>query len=313
MITETELLLERRRLRRRLGFWRIAALLLVLAVILVAAAASGGSGSRQAWKDQIARVRISGIINGDQPTLDLLDEIIKADHVKAVLVAIDSPGGSTAGSEALYEKLREVAAKKPLVATMENVAASGGYITAISADYIVARGNTITGSIGVIFSMPEFSGLLAKVGVQMEEVKSGPLKAEPSPYAPMSDAARAVTAEMVADSFDWFTGLVAERRKIPLAQVKILADGRVYTGRQAVKNKLIDALGGEEVATAWLEDERKIAKDLPVVDWEAEAPAKSSIFGTASGATLLNQLGLGSLSDTIRRAGLDGLVSVWHP
>ena len=143
---------------------------------------------------------------------------------------------------------------------MDTVAASGGYITAIAADYIVARGNTITGSIGVIFSFPEISKLLDTLGIRMEEIKSGELKAEPTPYKPMSDRVRQVSNEMVQESFAWFTGLVVERRKLSAERVKVLADGRVYTGRQAVAEKLIDALGGEEVALEWLQTQKNLAE-----------------------------------------------------
>ena len=107
-----------------------------------------------------------------------------------------------------------------MVAVMDTVAASGGYITAIAADRIVARGNTITGSIGVIFSFPEVSKLLDTLGIKMEEIKSGDLKAEPSPYKPVTEKAREVSMAMVQDGFDWFTGLVAERRSLPIEQVR---------------------------------------------------------------------------------------------
>ena len=140
-----------------------------------------------------------------------------------MILRIDSPGGTTAGSEAIYEEIRASSAKdKPVVAVMDTVAASGGYITAIAADHIVARGNTITGSIGVIFSFPEVSQLLDTLGIKMEEIKSGDLKAEPSPYKPVPEKAREVSKAMVQDGFEWFTGLVAERRKLPIEQVRML-------------------------------------------------------------------------------------------
>ena len=185
-----------------------------------------------------------------------------------MILRIDSPGGTTAGSEAVYEAVRKISAKKPVVAVMDTVAASGGYITALAADHIVARGNTITGSIGVIFSFPEVSKLLDTVGIKMEELKSGELKAEPSPYKPVTEKVRAVSMEMVKDGYDWFTGLVAERRQLPMPRVVELSDGRVYTGRQALAVKLIDEIGGEEQAVAWLETEKKLAANLPIEDWK---------------------------------------------
>jgi len=310
MTTEAELIVDRRRLKRGLTFWRIAAILLAAAAIL---ALLWPTGTISRLENHIARIKIAGLITGDEPTLKLLDDIAGSSKAQALIVKIDSPGGTTAGSEAIYEKLRKIAEKKPVVAVMDTVAASGGYITAIAADHIVARGNTITGSIGVIFTFPEISRLLDSVGIKMEEIKSGEFKAEPSPYKPVSDRSRAVSNEMVQDSFNWFTGLVAERRKLPIDRVNILADGRVYTGRQALANKLIDALGGEEQAIAWLEAQKNIAKDLPVTDWAVATNLDPSGLGFSMTSGLLRALGLQSLALRADAAKLDGLLVLWHP
>ena len=237
MTADADTLVARRRLRRKLSFWRVAAVLLAAIVIVALGVTGARDGGGFAFGDQVARVRIQGFISGDQSTLDLFDAIEKAGRVKGVILHVDSPGGTTVGAEALYEAVRKVAEKKPVVAVMDTVAASGGYATAAAADHIVARGNTITGSIGVIFQWPDVSKLMETVGVKMEEIKSGELKAEPTPFKPPSDKVRAVSMEMVRDSFDWFTGLVAERRRLPLDQVRLLSDGRVYTGRQALEGQ----------------------------------------------------------------------------
>ena len=308
MISEAELIVDRRRLKRKLTLWRVLAVLLAVAAV----AAIGWSQGGGSFENQIARVRIDGLITGDQKTIDLLKKVREQDRVKAVILRIDSPGGTTAGSEAIYEEVRAIAATKPVVAVMDTVAASGGYITALAADHIVARGNTITGSIGVIFSMPEFSKLLDTVGVKMEELKSGDLKAEPSPYKPMSEKARAASMELVNDGFAWFKGLVAERRKLPMAEVDVLSDGRVYTGRQALKVKLIDQIGDEAEAIGWLMREKNLPK-LPVRDWKPEAPAGVTGFGFAAADVALKALGLEGLQAAAQRAQLDGLLVLWHP
>lgn len=313
MASEAELIIDRRRLKRRLTFWRVVSVLLFIGGLVALASAFGGFDlEKQA--DHIARVRITGLITGDQKTLDLLDDIAKADNVKGLILRIDSPGGTTAGSEAIYESIRKIAKDKPVAAVMDTVAASGGYITAIAADHIVARGNTITGSIGVIFQWAEVSKLLETVGVQMQEIKSGDLKAEPSPFKPLSERAREVSMLMVQDSFAWFTGLVAERRKLPLDKVKILSDGRVYTGRQAVAEKLIDELGGEEKAVDWMKKEKKLADDITVKDWEVASEEKG-LFGLGLRITsdALRALGLPDLVEKAKLQKLDGLLSVWHP
>ena len=310
MISEAELIVDRRRMKRRLIFWRVAAVVLAIAAL---AALVWTPSNLKTFENHIARIHVNGLITGDQPTMDMLDDIEKSDKVKGLIVRIDSPGGTTAGSEAIYESLRKIAKDRPVVAVMDTVAASGGYITAIAADHIVARGNTITGSIGVIFSFPEVSKLLDTIGVKMEEIKSGDLKAEPSPYKPVSDKARAVSQEMVQDGFEWFIKLVSERRGIPLDQVRVLADGRVYTGRQAITNKLIDELGGEEKAVEWLETEKKVDKDLKVVDWAPRNPADPTGLGFNAADRVLQLLGLDPLRSAAARAKLDGLLVLWHP
>jgi len=320
MTLDADSITAKRRLRRSLAFWRVLAVLAlaaaVAAVLLAETTAVGGLAQRA---DHIARVKVSGLITGDEETLELLQKIEKADRVKAVLVRIDSPGGTTAGSEALYLALRQLSAKKPVVAVMDTVAASGGYITAIAADHIVARGNTITGSVGVLFQWVQVQELLESLGVEMESIKSGDLKAEPNFFEPMSEKARQVTEAMVTDSFRWFVGLVEERRQLSAAEVSLISDGRVFTGRQAVAARLVDQIGGEAEAKAWLAANREIAADLEIVDWELSSGLGDSGFGFAVARALLSALGFGEGSWLLEkmsaqeRLRVDGLVSVWHP
>jgi protease-4 len=310
MTSDAELIVDRRRLKRRVTFWRVAAVVLA-AVGLVALFWTPGGFDK--YETHIARVHIDGLITGDQATLDLFEELSRSSAAKAVILRIDSPGGTTSGSEALYEAIRKVARDKPVVAVMDTVAASGGYIIAIAADHIVARGNTVTGSIGVIFSFPQISKLLATLGIEMEEIKSGELKAEPSPYRPVSEKARQVANELVQDSFAWFTSLVAERRKLSPERVKVLADGRVYTGRQAVAVKLVDEIGGEERAVTWLETERKVDAGTQVLDWALPVNTDLTGLGFSVADGVLKAVGLSGLRQRAEIAKLDGLLVLWHP
>ncbi len=320
MSLDTDTIVARRRLRRHLSLWRVIAVVAVTAGLL----ALGFVGSHplidlSRHADHIARIRISGLITGDRETLKLIDKVRDAKRVRAVIVHIDSPGGTTAGSEAIYEHLRRLAAKKPVAAVMDTVAASGGYITAIACDHIVARGNTITGSIGVIFQWAEFGKLLQTLGIQMDEIKSGDLKAEPNFFKPPSDKVRQVTQAMVQDSFAWFKGLVAERRGLDAATVDRLSDGRVYTGRQALTVKLIDEIGGEEKAIAWFASAKKINPKLKVIDWTVSGKSIASSLDLRMARAVLKMLGLSSLASVgekilpSERLRLDGLLSVWHP
>jgi protease-4 len=310
-------LIDRRRLRRKLTFWRVAAL--AIAAIGLASAAAwmlredfGGTGV-----DHIAKIRIEGTITEDEDLLERLAKVRESDAVKGVILAIDSPGGTTAGGEAIFDEVRKLAAEKPVVAQVGTLAASAGYMIASASDHIVARKSSIIGSIGVLVQFPDITGLMDKVGVKLEEVKSSPLKAEPSPFNPTTDEERAMLRSMIMDSYDWFVGLVDERRPLTRTEAAALADGSIFTGRQALQNKLVDELGGEGEAIGWLAT-KGVDGELEVVEWKAKdggwflstealAGVVSRLVGLPDhGAALLKELGG-------ERLFLDGLLSVWQP
>jgi protease-4 len=313
-------LIDRRRLRRKLSLWRILAIAgaAAAALALFARYGDGALGPAAKLSPHIARISVSGIITGDKDTLDLVKSIRDDAKASAVLLAIDSPGGTTTGAERLHDELRRLAAKKPVVAVVGTLAASGGYIAAIAADEIVAHGNSLVGSIGVLFQYPNVGKLLDNVGVQMETVKSSPLKAAPNGFEPTSEEARAAIAALVADSYGWFKGLVKERRKLDDDELAKVADGRVFTGRQGLPLKLVDLIGGEREAIEWLETEKGVAKRLPVVDWKKKSAVER--FGLVdSAAGVAAALGLDALAQTLQRVGvvaerglLDGVVAIWQ-
>ncbi|MEN3951315.1 signal peptide peptidase SppA [Iodidimonas sp. SYSU 1G8] len=299
MAIDVDELLARRKLKRRLAFWRVAALVLVVGLAL---AVFGGKG--KGVLPHIARVNIDGVIMDEKEREELLGEIAKNDSVKAVIVRINSPGGTVVGSEVIYKGLRKIAEEKPVVAVIDAMGASGGYIAALGADRIYARDNALTGSIGVIFQVPEFSKLMDNIGVSVNEVKTSPLKGGPSPFEPMSDEMRKSIEFMLDDAFDWFKALVQERRNYTPEQLAAVADGRVYSGRQAIGNGLIDELGGEDEAIKWLETEKKVTKKLPVVDADKqeEFPFMAKAMAMVFGDTRL-----------VDRLSLDGVLTLWHP
>ncbi len=301
MSLDTDALIDRRRLKRRLTVWRILAVLALLAVALVAV---GKRGEAPWAKSHIARLSVEGIIADDRARDDALKAAMDDPNVKALIVYVDSPGGTVVGGENLYQRLRDVAAKKPVVATMGTLAASGGYMTAIGADYILARNGTITGSIGVIMQTTEFTGLMDKLGIEAEAIKSAPLKAVPSPFEKLTPDGREATREVVMDMYDMFVGMVAERRQLPRDIAQKLGDGRVYTGRQAVENKLVDAIGGEAEARDWLAETRGVPRSTPVRELKVDRPSDNlpGMLGRAAGKALFSE-----------RLTLDGLVSLWHP
>jgi protease-4 len=293
---------------------------LLLVALGVAAAVSYGLGDRfqgGAAADHIAKVKFNGTITEDEELLDRLERIGESPRVKGVILSIDSPGGTTAGGEAIFEAVRKIAAEKPVVAQVGTLAASAGYMIASASDHIVARQSSIVGSIGVLIQFPDVTGLMETVGVKVEGVKSSPLKAEPSPFTPTTEEERAMLRALVMDSYDWFVDLVEERRPLNRTQVLALADGSIFTGRQALERKLVDSLGGEDEAIAWLATQG-VDGDLSVIEWKStESGGLFSPLGIAHAAGALLGLDVAG-PELARRIGadrlfLDGLLSLWQP
>ena len=294
--------LVRTRLKRQLRLWRLAALFAAaaaLAAVLYSTVTPGVGGS-----DHVARVDVQGVIRDDRALRRRLGEIAADDRARALLVFIDSSGGSAAGAEALHTALRRVGAAKPVAAIMGATAASGAYMAALGADRIFARNATITGSIGVVLQAPQFTGLMETLGIDMEVVRSGPLKTVPNPAERLTPAGRAALQALVDEIFDMFVDMVVERRPLSRAEVLALADGRAFTGSSAAANGLVDAIGGEASARDWLAEEHGVDRGLAVIDRGPERETgwlkrvAGRLFGTGAAA---------------ERLLLDGLLVIWHP
>lgn len=320
MTSDIEHILDRRGLRKKLSFWRIATIIifavLLLALLQSAGAFSGLSSSRA----HIARIPISGVITEDRKLLKLIKQAQDDDSVKGVVLVINSPGGTTVGGEAIFHAVRNLAKTKPTATSVGTLAASAGYMIATASDHIVARHSSIVGSIGVIFQYPQAGELLDKLGVQLKEVKSSPLKAEPSPFHTPPPEAIKVIQNLIDDSYAWFVDLVADRRPLSRQQVLNIADGSIYSGNQGLKLKLVDALGGEEKAKEWLVKEKDLSESLELIDWNIPKDRPSFPFLSLVNTWILGN-GLNSsesfesksLQKIIpRRLFLDGLLSVWH-
>ena len=299
MALDADYLIDRRRLKRRLSFWRGVGILALLA----AALAAFGRFSDLGGGDYVARHAVNGIIVDDSRRHRVLAAIARDGDARALIVRIDSPGGTVVGGEALYRSLRAVAREKPVVAVLGGVATSAGYMAAIGADRLVARRGTITGSIGVVMHATEISGLLEKLGIGAETIRSGPLKAVPSGFEKLTEDGRAVLRAVIADTHAMFLDLVAERRGLGRTALARIGDGRVLTGKQALEAGLIDAIGGQEEARAWLETEKGVAKGLPVRDVGRRGRFDKMLDRAAA---------LGERTIFSERLTLDGLVSVWH-
>jgi protease-4 len=322
MSFESDVIVDRRRLRRKLTFWRVlAALAVIVAVVTIGVLATPAGRSVLAGPNSIARVKIEGLIRSDQSRVEALERLANS-SAAAVIVHINSPGGTTAGSEQLYDALTRLKAKKALVVVVDGLAASGGYIAALASDQIIAQQTSLVGSIGVLFQIPNVSELLKTIGVKVEEVKSTPLKAAPNGYEPTSPEARAALDSLVKDSYAWFRDLVKSRRNMDDNNLETVADGRVFTGRQAVGLKLIDQLGDEKTAVAWLVSEKKIGSVMPVKDFRLTPRFGDMTFLRTAAALACDALGLTSVARRLEQAGvvaaadrldLDGLLAVWQP
>ncbi|HME22765.1 MAG TPA: signal peptide peptidase SppA [Acetobacteraceae bacterium] len=276
MSLETDLLLDRRRLKRRLVVWRSFAVLAALVAVLVALRGE----SPQFGRSRLARLTVSGLISDDRKLNEAVTKLADNDSVKALIVAINSPGGSVAGGEGLHDAIAHVARKKPVVVVMGGLAASAGYMIAVPAARIFAREATLTGSIGVLLETGEVSGLLKSLGVNAEAITSGPLKDQPNFTKPLSQQGRDVLQGLVMDMYEQFVGMVASGRHMDAAQVRELADGRAYTGRQALKLGLVDAIGGEQDARLWLAQNKGVSADLPVEDVSTSGFASRALSGS---------------------------------
>ncbi|MBT6314000.1 MAG: signal peptide peptidase SppA [Alphaproteobacteria bacterium] len=306
MALSSEALADRRRMRRRLIWWRsLAAIAIALAVFAWAGVA--GLGGLANKGDYVAWLAIDGVIVSDDARRDALQAVAEDEAAKALVLRIDSPGGTFVGSDDLFKSIREVAAEKPVVAVIGDVAASGGYMAAIAADRIYARQGSITASVGVIFQSPRVTGLMDNVGVAMDVWRSGDLKARPSPLEETPPKAASQAQEMVDELFVMFLGMVEQRRELPPESVALIRDGRVVTGASALKLGLIDALGAERDARIWLEAEKQVSEDLPSRD----VTPKDEFEGSGWVSTALSWVfGAKKQSDGLL---MSGLLALWRP
>jgi len=210
----------------------------------------GERGTSFSQGPRVGVLEVTGVIADSKKTLKELREFAEADSIKAIVVRVDSPGGSVAPSQELYQALRKLKGKKHVVVSMGSIAASGGFYVACAGEKIYADPGTLTGSIGVIFNFYNVQGLLKWAGVQVSPLTAGKMKDAGNPYREMTADEKAYFRSVLDDVHDQFIQAVASGRSLSVDQVKPIADGRVFTGRQAKDLKLVDELGGLEDAVA---------------------------------------------------------------
>jgi len=316
MSLESDLVVDRLRLKRHLTIWRVLAVVAFVLALL----AAGGSRFHGGAGPHLARLRVDGIITNEPDRLALIDAARKDPMVKGMILSIDSPGGTVAGGEALHDAIDRFSAAKPVVTVMDGVAASAGYMIAVPSARIFAANSTLTGSIGVLMQSPDVSGLLGKLGVNVDELVSGPLKGQPSVVKPLSPEGRAMLQGVVMDLYGQFVAMVASGRHMDVARVRELADGRPYTGHQAIGLGLVDQIGTEQDARAWLLQNRHIPLDMRISDLKQRPKGpwwRRQVGAVLEGVafTALDQLVAAPSAKTLIPQGLvlDEPMALWQP
>ena len=265
---KVDYLVDRAKLKKSLGRWKIASLSLFFALLLL----TFGNGIKFIKKDYIARIPIEGVIYEDLHSVDVLKDVAKDKHIKAVILYINSPGGTTTGGESMYRAIKKISAVKPVVTVMGGSATSGAYMASLGGQYIIAHHTTITGSIGVLLQSFEITEIAEKLGIKFKNYKSSLLKASPLPTEKASKQSEIMLSSLIKNQHKFFTSLVAENRKISGAKLRIVTNGAVYTGKQALDSGLIDALGDEDTALQWLQKEKGLPNNLEIVELEIKRP-----------------------------------------
>ena len=291
--------------------WRTLAVVAILSVL----ALNGFLRQDIVLGPTIARLTVEGFIDNDQKRLQSLHSLREGHHnVQALIVYINSPGGTMVGGEALYKALRQVNETIPVVAVMGELGTSAAYMTALGARHVLAHEGTITGSIGVIMQTFNIIPLLQNLGILPETFKSGPLKAAPNPFETTTEPVRESARQMIADSKALFFQLVQERRQLSTDTISHMRDGRVVLGRQAARMNLIDALGGEKEALRWLNENHDIAEDTPIIDLVyKEKPPIASLFMRAALHWLTPEQASGGTRhpQALLLSQQQGLLSLW--
>ena len=299
--------------RKKLFLWRVFSFVLAISLLYIF---FNNPKTNISSQPHIANYTISGLLVDADQILEDLEYLEFEDNVKAIIITVDSPGGTTVSAEEIFLKIRSISSNKPIVVVMKNIATSGAYLFSIGADRIFARENTITGSVGVLLQWARIDQGLEKLGIEMKEVKSGKLKAEPDLFGESDEEAMALTQKIVDETYRWFLNLVKERRNVEEYAISQISDGRIFTGRQALELNLIDEIGGNREAKFWLIENREINTDLEILIYDQN---KSTNFIELSVAKIMDYFTINSsygdrLKNNLSLMNIGGLLSIWqHP
>jgi protease-4 len=257
-------IVERFKLKNTATNWKFFSILLILLFAFTFFYNKSDIGYFSKEKDYIASINIKGVIMHDQETLKSLQKIKNNNNIKAVIVNINSPGGTSVGGESLYYAFMEMASAKPIVTSIAETATSAAYLAALGTDWIVAYETSLTGSIGVVLQNIEISELAQKLGIALEVFKSSQLKGIPNNFEKLNANQKEYIQSIIDNSYKIFAQRVKERRNLSTQELNVVTDGRVFIGAKAKELKLIDQLGNKETVIAWLKDNNDKLKKLEV-------------------------------------------------
>lgn len=280
----------------------LGAIFLFFVLMIYAISSLMGRSTALAVGEKVGVIEVTGVISDSRDIIDQLIEFRDDDSVKSIVLRIDSPGGGVGPSQEIYEEVGKTVEVKPVVVSMGSIAASGGYYIAVPANRIIANPGSITGSIGVIMEFTNFQELLQKIGLKSDVVKSGEHKDIGSAIRPMSDPDRKILQAMIDDVHSQFIDAVAEGRKMEVATVRALADGRIFTGRQAMAAGLVDELGN-------LQDSIDVAAELAGITGEPKTVYPPEL--KPGFLDYLIQETVSQLQDGLREQGAGGLRLIW--
>lgn len=246
-------------LKKRARRWKYLALSIIIVFMIVSFVKFLPTKT-----DYIGTIDIEGTLYEDKLREQVLSDLKDDDYLKALIVNINSGGGSVVGSEKIYNALKDIATKKPVIAVLGTMATSGAYLVALSADHIIAYNGTLTGSIGVIMQSPEVTELADKLGIKFNNFKSSELKASPNLFEKLTTKAKEAIMFSIDDASDYFINLVAVNRNLSSEQIKEITLGKIYTGRQALKLNLVDQIGTSKDAILWLKINKGVNIDLKI-------------------------------------------------
>jgi protease-4 len=296
--------------RRRLFFWRTISFITVAIIVYL----SFENQEKSSSNEYIANYNISGLLISADEIIEDLEELKLSNEVNSIIISVDSPGGTTVSAEEIYLKLKEVSSVKPTAIVMRNIATSGAYLLSLGGDVIFSRENTITGSIGVLLQWARVDEALSKLGIEVNEVKSGKLKAEPDFFGEIDEEAQQVTKEIIDETFEWFIRIVKVERALNPSEIYTISDGRIFTGRQAIELNLVDEIGDKNDAKIWLVENKEIDSNSPIIDY---GKSKKPSFIELSLANIMDYFNIstpytGRIRSNLSLVNNGGLQSVWE-